>query len=192
MWRGFADGLGSYGFLAGEFDYFLTQQGVTREHVMTGVRDLDAKARIEAAMDERRTGEDGYRRRVAEARLANPSRPGRAIESFGQTEMEAKVQVNQTRGAAPGHRTALGDATRRYTNAGGVPTKRPSEQLPRWVRLRNSAERLDDADLDALLDALKAERRRRVSTDRVNRGDQVSQSVPDHAHTVTTPTEEIL
>lgn len=60
VWREFGDGQGDFRFLPGEYDYFLSQQGVDRKHVMRGVRDLDAKARLEAAMDERRTGEDGY------------------------------------------------------------------------------------------------------------------------------------
>jgi hypothetical protein len=30
-WRTFKDGLGTYEFLSGEFDYFLTQQGVHQE-----------------------------------------------------------------------------------------------------------------------------------------------------------------
>lgn len=162
-WRQFHDGLGTYRFLPGEFDYFLTQQGVNREHVMKGVRDLDAKARLEAAMDERRTGEDGYRRRIAEAREQNPHRPGRPIEPFGLNRAEAKAQVNWGGGAAATHREALGDRVRRYSLTGGRTTQKPSEEAPtpRWVRLRNTAERLPDDDLDALIDALKAERRRR-------------------------------
>src|SRR5437879_6803374 len=59
-WRKFQDGLGTYEFLPGEFDYFLTQQGVNRDDVMNGVRDIETKAQLEAAMDERRTGQQGY------------------------------------------------------------------------------------------------------------------------------------
>lgn len=159
VWREFEDGLGTYTFLPGEYDYFLTQQGVDRDHVMKGVRDLDAKARLEAAMDERRTGEEGYRRRLVEARAANPQRPGRPIEPFGYTEAEAKSLVSSTRRTAAGHKEALGDRVRRYTNTGS--TARPVDDTPKWVRLRNQAERLSDDDLDELLDALKAESRRR-------------------------------
>lgn len=50
---------------------------------MKGVQDIKAKARLEAAMDERRTGEDGYRRHILDARNANPQRPGRPIVPFG-------------------------------------------------------------------------------------------------------------
>lgn len=159
IWREFVDGLGTYRFLPGEYDYFLTQQGVDREHVMKGVRDLDAKARLEAAMDERRTGEGGYRRRLTEARDQNPQRPGRPIEPFGYTESEAKALVKSTRRNAAGHREALGDGVRRYTNTGSA--ARPVDDTPRWVRLRNQAERLSDDDLGELVDALKAEQRRR-------------------------------
>lgn len=162
VWMEFEDGLGTYRFLPGEYDYFLTQQGVAREHVMKGVRDLDAKARIEAAMDERKTGEEGYRRPIKEARKQNPERPGRPIEPFGVTEAEAKDLVRGARGQPAGHREALGEAVRRFTNTGGRTSIRPSrESVPRWMQLRNSAERLSDADLAELVDALEAEQRRR-------------------------------
>ena len=55
-WRGFHDDYGLYEFLSGEFDYFLTQQGVSRDDVMSGVRDISTKAMFEDGMDERRTG----------------------------------------------------------------------------------------------------------------------------------------
>lgn len=108
-WRDFRDGLGRYQFLPGEFDYFLTQQGVKRDDVMKGIQDLDAKAKLEQHMDERKTGDDGYRRRLVEARASNPQRPGRPIEPFGVTKSEAKLLVN-AQGAvrAPEHREALG------------------------------------------------------------------------------------
>src|SRR5260370_1037228 len=89
-WLHFRDGLGSYDFLPGEFDYFLTQQGVSRTDIMDGVRDIETKAQLEAAMDERRTGEEGYRRRIITVREANPQRPGRPILPFGYTKREAK------------------------------------------------------------------------------------------------------
>lgn len=53
----------------------------------------------------------------------------------------------------------MGEATRRYVNAGGQPVQKPEQS--RWIRLRNSAERLPDDDLDHLYEAIKAERRRR-------------------------------
>lgn len=74
-WRTFKDGLGNYQFLPGEFDYFLSQQGVDRDHVMQGVRDVAMKARLEEAMDERRTGDEEYRRPLELARKVNPQRP---------------------------------------------------------------------------------------------------------------------
>ena len=40
--------------------YFLSERGIRRDDVMK-IPDVDIKAEIEAAMDERRTGEDGYR-----------------------------------------------------------------------------------------------------------------------------------
>ena len=59
-WRQYRDGQGKYKFLPGEFDYFLTQRGIRRDDVMK-ISDWDAKAELESAMDERRTGEEGYR-----------------------------------------------------------------------------------------------------------------------------------
>src|SRR4051812_3318393 len=75
-WREFKDGTGLYRFLPGEFDYFLTQQGVTRDTVINSVRDVKIKAELDEAMDERRTGERNYRRRLAEVRTELPDRPG--------------------------------------------------------------------------------------------------------------------
>ncbi len=160
-WRSFTDGTGTYAFLAGEFDYFLTQQGVRREDVMKGVADLDHKAKIEAAMDERRTGEDGYRRPILKARAENPQRPGRPIEPFGYTESEAKALVDGTRMQHAVHREALGGAVRRWVATGRTTTKPPSRELPPVERLRRSAMRLDDADLADLIDSLKQEQKRR-------------------------------
>ena len=80
-WRTFSDGLGSYIFLPGEFDYFLAQRGIRRDDVMK-LPDLDVKALLEGHMDERRTGDDSYRRRALQAREQNPQVPGRPIEPF--------------------------------------------------------------------------------------------------------------
>ncbi len=161
-WHKFHDGLGTYEFLPGEFDYFLTQQGVTRDEVINVVRDIATKAQLETGMDERKTGEPGYRRHVAEVRAANPQRPGRPIRPFGYTSSEAKdllrsgddIIVNGNAHA----REALGAAVRRYTKSGGRTTRRASETAPAVERLRRAARRLDDDDLAELLSALQEER----------------------------------
>jgi hypothetical protein len=160
-WRSFKDGMGSYAFLPGEFDYFLSQRGIRRQDVMN-IPDLDVKAQIEAGMDERRTGEDGYRRPALQARNENPQRPGQPIEPFGFTQTESKALVNGT-GAqrAAQHREALGHTVRRFTNSGGVVSKAPAKSLPLIERLRRSALTLRDDDLADLIDSLKQEQRRR-------------------------------
>lgn len=127
-WRSFKDGLGTYAFLPGEFDYFLTQQGIGRDDVMK-IPDVTVKARVEAAMDERRTGEEDYRRPVLQARAENPQRPGRPIEPFGITRNEAKALVNGVESATPpDHRPALGRAVRRWGLTDGRTKKAPSEE----------------------------------------------------------------
>jgi hypothetical protein len=161
-WQSFQDGLGRYQFLEGEFDYFLTQQGVRRDDVMNGVRDIETKARLEAHMDERKTGEDGYRRRIVEARTANPARPSRPIEPFGYTKTEAKALTNGRAGSTRPERPALGTRVRRWTLTGGETTRKPSDLLPRTERLRRSAVRLSDEDLESLIEGLKQEQRRRL------------------------------
>lgn len=160
-WQEFTDGTGPYRFLPGEFDYFLTQQGVTRDDVMNGIRDVEMKARIEEVMDERRTGDDDYRRRLLEARKDNPKRPGRPIEPFGLTKAEAKALVGGRGVAAAPHRAALGDAVRRWRNTQGRTTRRPSQVLPRSERLFRSAKGLPNGELADLVDRLKEELRQR-------------------------------
>jgi hypothetical protein len=160
-WRSFRDGVGAYAFLPGEFDYFLSQWGVAREDVMNGVRDLDAKALLEQHMDERRTGEEGYRRPILQARAEIQQRPGRPIAPFGITEAEAKALVDGSRAQRAVHREALGHTVRRFTNSGGTTAKPPSRALPLVERLRRSAARLGDDDLADLIDSLKQEQRRR-------------------------------
>jgi hypothetical protein len=156
-WRDFHDGLGDYRFLPGEFDYFLTQQGVTRDEIMHGVRDLDTKVLLEEAMDERRTGEDGYRRPLADVRTAIPERPGRPILPFGYSKAEAKFLAGEGAGVAGRTREPLGQAVRRYRNSGGQTSRKPSETVPPLERVRRAALRLGDDDLAALLEAVKAE-----------------------------------
>jgi hypothetical protein len=156
-WQQFHDGLGAYRFLPGEFDYFLTQQGVTRDEIIHGVRDIDTKALLEEAMDERRTGVDGYRRRLAEVRTAVPERPGRPVLPFGYPKSEAKLLLSDGAVAASSARPPLGQAVRRYRNSGGQTSRKPSETVPPLERVRRAALRLDDGDLAALLEAVKAE-----------------------------------
>jgi hypothetical protein len=160
-WRSFHDGLGSYDFLPGEFDYFLSQRGIRRADVMK-LPDLEVKAELEKAMDERRTGDEGYRRPALRVRAENPEVPGRPIEPFGYTEKEAKSLVDSTRtDRAAHHREPLGHAVRRFRNTGGKTRKEPADTLPLVERLRRSAMRLNDANLDLLVDSLKQEQRRR-------------------------------
>lgn len=163
-WRSYRDGLGKYAFLQGEFDYFLSQQGIRREDVMQ-IPDMELKAQIEAAMDERRTGEKDWRRPVLQVRAENPQRPGQPIEPFGLTRSELKSLVSTSGVDRPhlDHRPALGRAVRRWGLTEGRTRKAPSEEapLPLVERLRRSALRLGDDDLADLIDALKQERRRR-------------------------------
>ena len=159
-WRSFHDGLGSYDFLPGEFDYFLSQRGIRRADVMK-LPDLEVKAELEKAMDERRTGDEGYRRPALRAKAENPAVPGRPIEPYGYTEKEAKSLVEGTRTDRAGHREPLGHAVRRFRNTGGKTSAEPANPLPLVERLRRSAVRLNDADLDLLVDSLKQEQRRR-------------------------------
>lgn len=160
-WRKFQDGLGVYEFLPGEFDYFLTQQGVERDDVMHGVRDIETKAQLEAAMDERRTGEPGYRRHFTEVRQINPRRPGRPILPFGCTAVEAKHLAELGTNIKPRAREALGAATRRYTRSGGQTSVRPSDRLPALERATRIAHRLNDDDLHTLHAEVNSELERR-------------------------------
>lgn len=159
-WKKFKTGLGPHEFLEGEFDYFLSQQGVDREQVMQGVRNVEIKAKLEASMDERRTGEARYRRAIEEARKAIPQQPGRPIVPFGLTEAEARVLANGS-GKAPAHRPALGGAVRQYTLNGGKRVQRPSDVATPVERLQKAASKLSDDELNALIGALQTERKER-------------------------------
>ncbi|KQR08578.1 hypothetical protein [Cellulomonas sp. Leaf334] len=156
-WREFTDGTGAHRFLPGEYDYFLTQQGVTRDHVMHGVRDVEVKARLEEAMDERRTGEDGYRRRLEDVRRAVPERPGNPIEPFGCSRSEGTL-------VGVGARPALGRAPRTYRLTGGATTKRPNERLDRTQRMSALIRRLSDLELEQLVTDIAAEQALRSRT----------------------------
>jgi hypothetical protein len=147
IWREFEDGLGHYRFLPGEFDYFLTQQGIMREDVMV-IPDVKLKAKLEEGMDERRTGGEGYRRRIIEVRQANPTRPARPIEPFGLTKKEAATLREKGMRRMPrSDRPALGGRVRRWKAQG---TTLPSREVaPRWQRLAVAVARLSDEDFDA-------------------------------------------
>jgi len=152
VWREFRDGSGVYAFLPGEFDYFLTQQGVTREQVLHGIQDVEAKAHLEDGMDERRTGEEGYRRSLEEARASVPERVGRPIEPFGYTGAEGRRITGRKVSREP-----LGRASRQFRITGGVTTKRPNELVDRTTRLTRAVLRLPDAELQRLLEAINYE-----------------------------------
>lgn len=155
-WRRFVQGFQNFEFLPGEFDYFLTLQGITRDAVMA-IPDVKVKAKLEEAMDERKTGEPGYRRPILQARAEIPQIPGRQIEPFGLTKKEANVLVNGRGDARP----PLGSSVRRWRNTAGVTTRKPNELRPAWERLAASAVRLDDEDLEQLYERLQAERQQR-------------------------------
>lgn len=162
-WRRFSDGIGQYQFLPGEFDYFLTQQGVTRDQVIHGVRDIEVKARLEEAMDERRTGEAGYRRRLSEVRQAVPERPGRPIEPFGYTKAEATYLRESDGAELAGRREALGRAPRQWRATGGASSRRPSERLSRVERVLRDVDRLTDDELSEVERTIEAVRKARAS-----------------------------
>lgn len=160
-WRSFKDGLGSYAFLPGEFDYFLTQRGIRRDDVRK-LPDISIKATLDVAMDERRTGEEGYRRPVLRARAENPQVPGRPIEPYGFSKSEIKSMVNGDADVVGlSSREALGARVRRLASSGGRESRAPNEMLPIAERLRRSALRLSDDDLADLIEELKQEQQRR-------------------------------
>lgn len=159
-WREFKDGTGVYRFLPGEYDYFLTQQGVSRDMVMHGIRDVKIKAQLEEAMDERRTGEEGYRRGLSQVRAELPHRPGNPIEPFGYTPSQSALLEADGRKVAR-HREPLGRAPRQYRLSGGTTTRRPNEELERSERLKRSVLALSDERLAGLVEAIAEEQQRR-------------------------------
>lgn len=159
-WQHFMSGHIEYRFLPGEFDYFLTAHGVTREQVMD-LRDVELKAKLEEAMDDRRTGEDGYRRRITDIRAQVPVTPY-PVEPFGYTQKEAKALVvdgavlHSTKG-----RAALGDSVRRYRATNGQTTRAPSRTKPRWEQVARTVANLDDEDFMLAYEAIKIEAAKR-------------------------------
>lgn len=159
-WREWSQGGMTFTFLSGEFDYFLSQQDIEREDVMA-IPDIDAKAQFEAAMDERRTGEEGYRRPIKVARAELPELPGRPARPYGYSRSEAEAIAEEV-GGKSAHRPALGATVRRYRNTGGAET-RSRDARPRWARLAASARRLPDGDLTRLKQTIEEEQERRSS-----------------------------
>ena len=151
--------LATYRFLPGEFDYFLTQQGVTREQVLHGIQDVEAKAHLEDGMDERRTGEDGYRRPLEQARAMIPERPGRPIEPFGYTSAEGRRFTGRSSSREP-----LGRAPRQFRKTGGATTKRPNELIDRTERITRAVLRLPEPELRKLIEAIQNELNTRIKS----------------------------
>ena len=169
-WQEFSHGWGTFRFLPGEFDYFLTSHGIDRDYVMATMRDMQVKARLEAAMDERRTGEEGYRRSLDDVRAGNPGIAGHRIESLnGVIELREPEPFGYTRGAKAAlveagvlvdkthYREALGSAVRRYSRSG----RKPVQYASRLDMLARRGARLPDEDLTRLNDALLEEKKRR-------------------------------
>lgn len=157
-WRDWSQGGRRFQFLPGEFDYFLTQQDIQRPLVLA-IPDLDAKSQLEKAMDERRTGEEGYRRPISVARKELPELPGRPAMPFGFTRREADELFDTDN---PRHRPALGDAVRRYSNSGGLVQKK-QDTRSRFERLAASTKRLSDEELNKLKEIIADEIRHRNS-----------------------------
>lgn len=141
-WRSWKDGLGEVDLLPGEFDYFLSMCGVTRETVMHGIRDVEAKARLQQAMDERRSGDSDYRRSYPEVTEAVGKRPG--AQPFGYTGSEAKTLVEAGIIEKPTRREALGSTVRRFVATGS--TKPPSKGRTHLQRVQAGVSRLDDEE----------------------------------------------
>lgn len=159
-WMNFQLGDHHYRFLPGEFDYFLTARGITRKQVMA-LNDVAVKAELETAMDERRTGNTGYRRTITQARAENPTGIN-PIEPFGYSQKEAKALVAMGTTVRGRDRASLGNAVRRYANNGT--TKAPAECKPRWERVARTVANLGDDDFNRAYEAIKNEAARRRKT----------------------------
>lgn len=115
VWTRWRDGSGEVVLLPGEYDYFLSMCGITRDMVMTGIRDMEAKARIAEAMDERRAGEDDYRRAFPEVKAALGRRDA---EPFGFTQAERAAVESAFDKRVSRYQPALGSRVRRYVRTG--------------------------------------------------------------------------
>lgn len=112
-------------------------------------------------MDERRTGEEGYRRRIVAVRDSNPKRPGRPILPFGYTRAEARSLAGVDNSQQHRELPALGSAVRRWTKTGGKPASASRERLSPLERARRMALGLADEDLQELIERLHEEQQRR-------------------------------
>lgn len=163
-WRKWSQGGMMFEFLPGEFDYFLSQQEIYREYVMI-IPDVTAKATLEEAMDERRTGESGYRRPIKTAREQVPELPGRPITPYGYGKAEGR-SLAESGESSSSARPPLGSSVRRYRDTGGESTRPPRDERARWERLAASAVRLPDQELDFLIDCVVQEKTKRESADK--------------------------
>lgn len=158
-WLKWKDGLGEVDLLPGEFDYFLSMCGVTRETVMHGIRDVEVKARLQQAMDERRSGDSEYRRSYNDVTAAVGKRRG--TQPFGYSGSEAKALAEAGVIEKPTRREALGATVRRFVATGS--TKPQSKERTRLERVQASVSRLSDeefAEFDDWLEQHREERRR--------------------------------
>jgi hypothetical protein len=156
VWREWKDGLGNVHLLPGEYDYFLSMCGITRDDVMHGIRDMAIKARLEKAMDERRTGDAKYRRRYEEIK---PVLGRRNAKPFGYTKSEHQMMNGKDKRLIPVHRMALGSSVRRYAKTGDG--RQPSKKRSKVEQLEASIARLDDKEFVQLSEWLTEHRKQR-------------------------------
>lgn len=161
-WREWSQGGMTFRFLPGEFDYFLSQQDIHRADVMA-IPDIEIKAALEGAMDERRTGEDGYRRPIEVARSQLPTLPGRPALPFGYSRKEAAA-LGEEAAHLPDHRPALGDRVRRYRNSNGT-VSGSRDDRPRWERLAASIRRLPEEEFELIRRFITEETDRRTANE---------------------------
>jgi hypothetical protein len=161
VWRDFHDALGHWRFLPGEFDYFLSSVNIERDHVLHGVRDLDVRARVQDSMDQRRTGEAGYRRTFEEVRASNPHPAAGSLQPYGYKLAERHMLEAAGVEVSAKQREPLGSAVREYVRSGR--TTRPRPYASPLDQLKRRSLRLGDDDLNDLVEHVLAEQRRRAS-----------------------------